>query len=178
LQNDEAWGPVFFRQLGVNCYPEFLAPDGTNELKREDYVTFSVKLAAGWNVSEIIGSAGSRLIVAGELGHAFDRPSKQTMRIGSADEAGGWAWQVGADLRDFVPRHSFGVLYGHAQAGWLITSSFRENEDYFEVRYIIDITDGLAWEFRGRRREEIDRRIGQLQKREDLDLRTRITYRF
>lgn len=178
LRNDDAWGPVFFRQFGVNWYPDFLAPDGLNATRREDYVTASAKLAAGWDVGESIGAAGTRFVLAGELGRAFDRPTEQTMRIGRSGDVGGWAWQVGADLRGFIPRHNLGVLYGRAQAGWLITSSFRENSDYLELRYVFDITDRIAWEVRGRKREELERRIGALRKREDIDVRTRVTLRF
>ncbi len=178
VRNDDALGPVFFRQLGVNWSPDTLAPDGLNAPRREDYITASGKLAAGWDVGGKLGAEGTRFVLGGELGYAFEQPTEATMRIGGDGDVGGWAWQLGADLRNFVPRHNLGVLYGRVQAGWLITPGFRENEDYLELRYIFQINKGLAWELRIRQREELERRLGALDARTDRDVRTRLTWRF
>lgn len=178
IQNDEVWGPVFFRQLGLNWYPDTLAPNGLADLKREDYLTASAKLAAGWEVGRFVGADGTRFILAGELGRTFEQPTNATMRIGTSGDADAWAWQLGADLRGFVPKHNMGILYGRVQAAWLITPGFRENESYLEARYIFNITDAIAWEVRVRKREELDSRIGAARQRRDVDLRTRLTWRF
>lgn len=176
--NERTWGPIFQRVLGVTWFPESLARDGIDAPARDDYVTVTAKLAAGWELGDAVGLPGARLVLAGELGHALNRPARSAVGLANDRDAGGTAFQAGADLADFVPGHTLGLALGRLPAGWLISNDFRPNEDLVELRYVWLVNDRLQFDVRGRVRREREVPAAAETARRDRDVRTRLTWRF
>lgn len=178
LESDTEIGPIFLRALTLTWYPDALAADGLQSTRREDYTAATFKMAAGWDVGSTIGSAGTRLIVAGSVGQAFNRPDNTVMGIPEGGQADGLGWQLGADLAEIFPRHTVGVVFGQADAGWLISNDYRQNDSLAEFRWSWQVTDPLRLQFRARWRQEQELRDGALIAQRDRDMRLRATWKF
>lgn len=174
LRSTERWGPVSMRMLTLNWMPDALAPMGVFDPRREDYLTMTAKAAAEWPV----GAAGTRFVLAGEYGHAFETPREQTMLLDSpSGDVGGDGFQVSANFFDIRPGHNLGVVYGHVESGWLISNDFRNNDDLYEIRYQHHFSEQLRVDVRFRIREEIERRFLATDRQQDRDLYVRFTYK-
>ncbi len=174
LRSTESWGPISMRMLTLNWIPDALATHGVADPRREDYLTMTAKAAAEWPV----GEAGTRFVLAGEYGHAFDTPRESVMLIGTpSDDVDGDGYQLSANLFDIRPGHNLGVVYGHVESGWLISNDFRNNNDLYEIRYQHHFNQQLRVDIRFRIREEIEQRIAASQLQEDRDLYVRFTYK-
>lgn len=173
LVNEEQWGPIIQRALAVTWYPDALASDGTALPRREDYVTATFKLAAGWDLGE-----RTRLIVGGELGQALETPTNAAMRLSGGGDSDGLGWLLGADLVELFPDHRVGIVYGQADAGWLISNDLRQNDSLAELRWSWQVSEPLRVQFRARWRYEQERRVGAAQKQKDRDMRLRATWSF
>lgn len=174
LGSDEPLGPVFMRALAVTVYPDALASRGLESSQREDYVMSTFKLGAGWDLA----ASGRRLVVVGELGHAFETPERAALGLPGRGDAGSWGWQVGADLVNVFPRHSIGLNYGQADAGLLISNDFRQNNELAEFRWQFRYSATLRFEFRARWRRELDRLADAPFLQRDRDVRLRTTWKF
>jgi len=166
-------GPLVMRMLSLNWVPDALASDGVAGDRREDYVTAAAKVAAAWPM----GNGGMRLVLAGELGHAFNRPRRSVLSLPGNGEVSGDAYQLSANLFDIRPGHHLGAVYGRAQAGWLTSNDYRSNDELFEVRYQRRFTPDLSVELRYRWRRELARRIGAGRLQVDEDVYARLTWR-
>ena len=175
LENEQAWGPIIFRALSLTWYPDALASEGLDQPTRDDYLTITAKLAAGWDVGHVIGTDSTRLVVGGELGYAPNRQQRSVANLPGTGEVDGWGWQLGADLVDLWPNHKVGIVYGQVDAGWLISNSFRENEEQFETRWQWRFAPDWRFEIRARWRYELDLLESAPQRRRDRDLRLRLT---
>ena len=89
-----------------------------------------------------------------------------------------FAWQVQLSLLDVFPGHSFALQHGRAQAGWLISPDFRNNEVLSELRYEWKIDERQVFTARVRRRDEMDIMVGAARKRRDDDFFLRYTVNF
>ncbi|HKL50759.1 MAG TPA: hypothetical protein VJ908_06290 [Wenzhouxiangellaceae bacterium] len=174
LGSDAEVGPVFMRALAVTVYPDALAPAGLASALREDYVTATFKLGAGWD----LGDSSRRLVAVGEIGQAFETPERFAVGLPGTGDADGWGWQLGADLVDVFPRHTIGLNYGRADAGWLISNDFRQNNELAEFRWQFKYSSALRFEFRARWRRELDRLAGAEFLQRDRDVRLRTTWKF
>lgn len=174
LGNDADVGPVFMRALAVTVYPDALASEGIAGSAREDYVTATFKLGAGWD----LGDSNRRLVAVGEIGRAFETPQRFAVGLPGSGDADGWGWQLGADLVDVFPRHTMGVNYGRADAGWLISNDFRQNNELAEFRWQFKYSATLRFEFRARWRRELDRLASADFLQRDRDVRLRTTWKF
>ncbi|MCA1780132.1 MAG: hypothetical protein LC637_12340 [Xanthomonadaceae bacterium] len=178
LENHEGLGPVFLRALTLTWYPDTLAGNGTADPRREDYVAATLKAAAGWAIGDVFSRAATRLVLAGSVGQALNRPSKQTMRLPREGESDGFSWQLGADLVEIFPNHTVGVVTAQADAGWLISNDFRQNDSLAELRWQWQVSKPLLLEFRARWRREIDVLADLADKQRDRDVRLRATWKF
>jgi len=174
LGSDAQAGPVFMRALAVTVYPDALASAGVDSPLREDYVTATFKLGAGWD----LGDSSRRVVAVGEVGRAFETPELSALGLPGSGEADGWGWQLGADLVNIFPRHTMGVNYGRADAGWLISNDFRQNNELAEFRWQFQYSSSLRFEFRARWRRELDRLAGAQILQRDRDVRVRTTWKF
>lgn len=178
LESDAEIGPVFLRALTLTWYPNALAVDGVQAARREDYTAATFKVAAGWDVGDATGRPGTRLVVAGAVGQAFNRPGNSVLGLPEGGDTDGFAWHLGADIVDLWPRHSMGVVVGQADAGWLISNDYRQNDSLAEFRWSWQITEALRLQFRARWRQEQELRGGALIAQRDRDMRLRATWKF
>ena len=104
-----------------------------------------------------------------ELGYAPNTPSRAAVGTGTSGATRGFAWQVQLSLLDIFPGHSFALQHGRADAGWLISPDFRNNEVLSELRYEWQIDECQAFTVRFRHRDEKDTLAGAARKQRDDD---------
>ncbi len=170
LESLQRWGPITQRAVDISWMPSALLEDGDTE----DYWNIVGRLAAEWPLAE----GNSTLILAGQLGYAPETPAESTVGVGTSGDTDGWAGHVDASWMNFLPGHSLGVSYGLADPGWLLSVSFRPNEDNLTLRYHWRPMPGAQLEIQGRWREERDQLVGSLRKRDTFDYRVRLTWAF
>jgi hypothetical protein len=78
---------------------------------------------------------------------------------------------------DFVPKHHIGVVYGRADAGWLLSPDFRPNDRLAEIAYQWQFLPKTSMEARVRERRELEHPAGT-RERVDRDLYVRVTHKF
>ncbi len=159
-----ALGPFIQRAVGVHWYPDALEDAGGSAASRDDYLTLTARATAAWP----LGAAGSRVLLGGEVGHAPNTPG----------ETGGNGWQVELDVEGPGRTQSLGMVWGRAQAGWLVSSDFRNNDALGELRWLWRAHPKLSVDARWRWRREIEVPASALQARVDRDVYARMTWRF
>lgn len=174
LRSVEEAGPVIMRMLTVHWAPDALATHGPDDPRRDDYLTITAKGAAQWP----LGRERMRFVLAGEFGHAPNRPQRGVMGIGGEGEVGGNAYQVSANVFDIRPGHHLGVVYGRLQAGWLTSNDYRNNDELYEIRYQRRFSADLALDVRFRVRDELERLSGAGRLQRDYDMYARLTWRY
>ncbi|MCZ6895682.1 MAG: hypothetical protein O7H40_16765 [Gammaproteobacteria bacterium] len=167
-------GPVNQRGFDITYMPRSLLKDGDRAGRITDYWGFVGRFAASWPE----GSSGPHLNVAGEIGYAPETPSLAAMGLAGVGDADGLAWIVSASVVDFRPGHSVGINYGRADAGWLLSPQYRENEEALEIRYVWRRSPNLALDIRGRWRKELEQLDNTARKQEDLNVFARFTLGF
>ena len=174
LENSEAAGPVVQRALDLTYMPDALRRDGSAAGRIKDYWGLVGRLAAQWPM----GSGGTKFMLAGEGGYAPNTPTETAARTGTGDDAGGLAAQVSFNFIDIVPRHSFALVYGYVEAGWLLSPDFRSNNTLIEGRYQWKLDSDRSIEARLREREDLDSITGAARDRIDRDFYVRYTQKF
>ncbi len=174
LENLDRWGPFTQRAIDVSFMPDALLTDGDADSTRDDYWNIATRLATQWPHNP----AGSSVIVSGEFGWAPETPSETAVNTDDTGDAGGVAWHAEASWMNFMPGHSMGVNYGRTDSGWLISPVYRANDETLALRYHWRPVPQAQIEFNLRWREDLDRQTGAEQKREQIDWRLRLTWRF
>jgi len=165
--------PFFLqRALDISYLPKSLLKDGTLTGRREDYYGIVLRSANRWPER----NEGVRLRVAAELGYAPETQTKAAAGLAGDGDTDGFAWNVVLSLMDFSPSHSIGVNYGQVGAGWLLSPQFRQNESLAEIRYQWRRTSKLAFDFRIRRRRELEPLVLSDRKRDEVDFFLRFTW--
>ena len=174
LENTKPVGPVVQRAIDLSYLPDALRRDGTATGRLEDYWGLVGRLAAQWPM----GDSGTKFMLAGEGGYAPNTPTEVAMNTGTSGDSGGLAAQVSFNFIDIVPRHSFALVYGHTEAGWLLSPDFRNNNSLVEGRYQWRIDGDRSIEARLRERKDLDSIIGAQRDRTDRDVYVRYTQKF
>jgi hypothetical protein len=174
LEASENPGPLIMRMLSLTWMPDSLAQEGRNAPARRDYATLAAKVAAAWPM----GEGGMRLVAAGEIGHALNRPKRHVLGLTGDTEVSGNAWQASLNLFDIRPGHSLGAVYGRLQPGWLISNDYRNNDELAEIRYQWRPSSSLSTEIRYRWRRELELPANTNHPRRDQDVYVRVTMRF
>ncbi len=174
VEGNEAYGPIVQRAFDVSYLPSSLMTEGSASGPLEDYIAFVGRLAAQWPLFK----TETKLLAGVELGYAPNTPTKAAIGTGTSGETGGFAWQVQVSFLDAFPGHSFALQHGRAQAGWLISPDFRNNEILYELRYEWRIVENHTLTTRFRRRDEIDALVGAARARRDEDIFVRYTLSF
>lgn len=174
LESTKPVGPVVQRAIDISYLPDALRRDGTATGRIEDYWGLVGRLAAQWPM----GDGGTRFMLAGEAGYAPNTPTEAAMNTGTSGDTGGMAAQVSFNFIDIVPRHSFALVYGHTEAGWLLSPDFRNNNSMVEGRYQWRIDGDRSIEARLRERKDLDSITGALRDRTDRDFYLRYTQKF
>jgi hypothetical protein len=169
LESREPWGLFTQRAFDITYMPASLAEEGGNT---EDYWNLVGRFATRWPPDP----AGQSIIVSGELGYAPETPSEKTLAIGDSGDSDGFAWHLEASWMDFRPGHSIGINYGYTDPGWLLSPSYRPNEEAFTLRYHWRPKPRVQLEVQARWREENEQLQGSLRKRETFDWRLRLTW--
>ncbi len=166
-------GPFIMRLFSVNWVPDGMAAEGAVSDHRDDYLTAAAKAATAWP----LGRDAMRLVVAGEVGHAFNRPEKSVVGLPGQGRVSGNGFQASANLFDMWPGHHLGMVYGRVQGGWLISNDYRNNDELFEIRYQRRFAPNLSMEIRYRWRRELEQRIGTERLQIDEDVYVRLSWR-
>jgi hypothetical protein len=174
LEAIEPSGPIVQRMIGLAWWPAALAHDGIAPPARQDMVAVTARGAVAWPA----GEGDRRWLFGAEAGHAPNTPRGALVGTGEAAPAGGNAWQVSANLEHLKPGRHVGIVYGRADAGWLISPDFRNNDSLAEIRYQWQLRPGLSLEARYRWREELDIPSAAARARVDRDVYLRLSTRF
>ena len=173
VEKKEKEGLFLQRGLDVTYIPEGLHAEGVGAGPTEDYIGIAGRLALQWFVID-----KTRFVWALEGAYAPETPSKAALRLPGSGDTDGWAGQTSANLMDFVPGHSFGVVYGHVEGGWLLSPDFGNNQRLMEARYQWRVAENHTIEARLRGRKDLDQLTTAVRKREDTDWYLRYTARF
>jgi hypothetical protein len=172
MDKTASWGPIVQRTLSVSYLPDSLLVTGDESGPRADYWGVVGRIAARWpNQAE-----GMRLRLGGEIGYAPEQPDP--IAVDLATDVDGLAWNVVASLMDLRPGHNVGINFGQTGAGWLLSPNFVDNQQFFEVRYLLRSAKVPPIDVRFRWREDIEQRASALQKREVFDMFVRMTFQF
>lgn len=174
LEAAQRAGPVVQRMVSVTWLPDALATQGLSSPARGDYVAITVRAA----VAFLESGTGGRMLLGGEIGHALETPYRSAFGLDGGGRVGGKAWQAALSFEQFRPGHSLGVVLGRAQAGWLLSPDFRNNDRLAELRYQWRLNSDWSIEARVREREELRVPASALRPRRDRDAYLRLSGRF
>jgi hypothetical protein len=172
LESREPWGPFTQRAFDITWMPSALLQEGNREGNIEDYWNLVGRFATRWPAEP----SGPSVIVSGELGYAPETPSEQALSTGDSGDSNGIAWHLEASWMDFRPGHSIGINYGYTDPGWLLSPSYRPNEETFTLRYHWRPRSRVQLEIQARWRDENEQLQDTLRKRETFDWRVRLTW--
>ena len=174
LESKTRNGAFVQRGLDITYIPDALLVTGSASGGREDYVAVVGRTALAWPM----GTGKQQFLLGLEAGYAPNTQRASAVSLTGTGEVKGYAWQTSFNLMEFAPGHSVGLVWGEAQAGWLVSPDFRENERLFEVRHQYVFTKQLSMESRIRQRQELEQLTTAVRKRDDKDLYIRLTYKF
>lgn len=174
VENNRKQGNIVQRSIGISFLPDSLYKYGTAVPVTDNYLTIVGRLAAEWPVSD----NGMSFMLAGEAGYAPNTPTEAATRTGTGSESGHVAWQITANLMQFVPDHNIGLVIGHTDPGWLLSPDFSPNQNAYEIRHQWKINKQSKLESRIRYREDDEDVTGSVQDREDVGGYVRYTYKF
>jgi hypothetical protein len=167
-------GPFTQRAIDITYMPNALLKDGTQSGPIEDYVAIVTRSV----IARPFGTRGMRYNIAAEIGYAPETQTRAAAGLPGEGDADGLAWALYASLMEIWPNHSIGINYARADAGWLISPQYRDNEELVEVRYLWRKTQKLALEFRLRGRQDLEQLASEPGKRDELDFFARFTLGF
>lgn len=172
LDNTQPWGVIIQRALDLTYIADGLKTQGTSQ-ELDNYSAVVGRLTAAWPLN----GDGFEFRLGGEAGHAFDTPTEASLKLGTQGDTGGNAYYLSGNLMNFTPGHSLGLVYGRADAGWLISPDFQPNGDLIELRWVWALDKHSSFESRVRRREDLDQQINRPEVRVDKDFYIRYTYK-
>lgn len=173
-ENNQPWGPVMQRGIDLTYTPDALQVDGSSSGRIDDMLNLVIRGAAQWPV----GNNGMQLLLGAEAGYAFNTQTHVTAKTATNGDTPGAALQLSINFMDFIPRHSFGIVYARVESGWLLSPDFRNNNTLIEGRFLWKRNKQEKLEIRLRQREDIDQLVGTSRKRADVDLYARYTWKF
>ncbi|MFW5879740.1 MAG: hypothetical protein ACOCUV_02840 [bacterium] len=173
LQDVKEGGFFAQRELSATYIPQSI-PDINENNSPKDLFAVATRLA----VAPKLG-AFATLFIGGELGYANRSANKALLNTGFVDEGQGgqMAYQVSINLLDMFEKHNIGFIFGNIDDGWLISPDLRSNNYEREIRHQWKITKKLSMENRIRWRSDKEQIVGAQQKRQDVDLYFRFTYK-
>jgi hypothetical protein len=172
LENREPWGIFTQRAFDITYMPSALLTDGVPDGRVDDYWNLVGRFASQWPPNPV----GPSVIVSGELGYAPDTPSERAVSTGKGSDTDGLAWHLEASWMNVRPGHSIGINYGYTDPGWLLSPSYRPNEETFTLRYHWRPKSRVQLEVQARWREDNEQLQGASQRRDTFDYRVRLTW--
>lgn len=176
VENTAPWGPVVQRGVDLLYIPASLPVAMGAAREFDDYLGVVARGLLRWPLLPTDGA----ISLGGSVGYAPRTPSRAQMALGGLPEtdAGGVAYQLAVSVADVIPRHRFGVVYGQAEAGWLVAPDFRNNDRLLEARYQWAMSSQYTFEARVRHRQELEQLRTATRKRHDNDFYVRFNARF
>ncbi len=171
-ENVEQRGVWLQRGFGITYLPKSLLTDGTIDGRIDNYWGIVARVAARWPQR----SDGPRLRFSSEVGFAPNTQTRAAAQLPGEGDVDGLAWNLTASIMDFLPRHSIGLNYGHTDPGWLLSPQYTDNEELLEIRYLWRRNSQFAFEFRARRRKDLEQRIDAVRKRDRYDIFLRFSW--
>lgn len=174
LENKTKSGVFVQRGVDITYIQDALLVTGSASGGRDDYLAIVGRTALAWPM----GPGKEHFLLGLEAGYAPNTHRASAVSLAGSDDVKGYAWQASFNLMEFAPRHNIGLVWGEAQAGWLISPDFRENERLIEVRHQYVFNKQLSLESRIRQRKELEKLTTAIRERDDRDLYVRLTYKF
>lgn len=173
LEGKATSGLWYQREISISVIPDVFTNNNGN---MSSYWVITGRL--GVNVPLNITFMNMRL--TGEVGYAPTTPDMSQLGLSTEVKKTGnaFVWQASVNFLNIFDRHNLGFLYGATDPGWLISPSFRNNSNTFEVRHQFRFSRALSTEVRYRIRNQLYMPLDAVVKRKDDDLYARITYRF
>ena len=154
------------REIGMHIVPSSLPTDEGFE----HYAIFTSRVI--YKIRQL-DWRGAGYFMGFETGYAPTAPA--TPELHSRKNAFGG--QAVLFVKGINEHTNFGVLYGYADPGWLLSPSFRPNSHSYEARYQRIISSALSVEIRYRLRTD-PYVPSDMEGRRDGDVYARVTYRF
>jgi hypothetical protein len=172
VDNRQRWGPFTQRAFDVSYLPSALLTESDPNGPVDDYWNIAGRLASEW----ALGSRGTSMILSGELGYAPNTQSNSSAGFSSAGDVGGIAWHLEVSWMNVAPGHSFGINYGRAEAGWLISPVYRPNDETAALRYHWRPRAGVQLEVHARWRNDLESVQDVARDLKTFDWRVRLTW--
>jgi len=174
LENNTRSGAVVQRGLDLTLIPEALLVYGSVTGSRDSYLAVVGRTALSWP----LGAGKQQFLLGVEIGYAPNTHMASAVNLPGTGKVSGYAWQTSLNLLEFAADQSVALVWGEAQAGWLISPDFRENERLLELRHRYVFTKKLSMESRIRQRLELEQLTTSIRKRDAHDLYVRLSYKF
>ncbi len=174
LRSNRRVGPIVQRGIDLSYFPSALRKNGAFPGPLEDYWAGVARASFEWH----LGESAKSILAGGSVGYAPETPTELALGLGGPDDSGGWAGQFQVSLMNFRPGHSIGINGGLAEAGWLISPQYLNNQWLGEIRYRKMMRLGGMFEFRVRYREQIDRLLAAVREESSWDAYARFTRQF
>lgn len=158
------------RSFDVTYIPSALYYNGVAAGQNRDYLGFTGRVATQVTVRDQM-----KLVTGVELAWAPETQSERVAGLPGTGDADSFSWHVSANLMNFAPGHSIGVVHGQNEAGWLLSTDFQSNGTLTEVRYAWAPMSGHLLEARVRERKDLNLPRTALRKRSETDMYLRYT---
>lgn len=166
-----------FTQLvaDVTIIPQALRPFGLGTEKDEDVVAFAMRGTADFPLPWMKPVV---LHPFGEFGVMASTPRENVLKVSSSRQrADPFAFVAGLDLKQLGPG-SLGFQFGWTEAGYLISPDYPNNAWSIETRYKVPVLENIVFEIRYRHRQDIEKRVGALERQTDDNILGRLTVKF
>ncbi len=159
----------------INYLPSALCKDGTATCtQREDYVAVVGRIVGQWKMNK----SGRKFLLGAEIGYAPNTPLNTTTKTGLSGDSSGYAQQITANIMNLFSGHSIGIVYTEADAGYLLSPDFRNNNRFLEFRYKWHVDKKHTFEARIRQREDLIVLTDAAKTRTDTDFYLRYTIKY
>lgn len=173
LENTKPIGYIVQRGIDISYLPSSL-PDGSQvKNNRQDYWGTVGRIASRFPIEDSL-----TIQISSEAGYAPTTPSNAAINIDRDGNSDGVAWNISASAIDFVPDHSFGLLYGETGGGWLLSPQYSNNERQIEARWSWRVDKDFILDARIRHREDLATFNEASNNDNMLDYFIRATWRF
>jgi hypothetical protein len=153
------------RSVDVTYIPSALYYNGVTAGQSRDYLGFTGRAATQVTLRDKM-----KLVTGAELAWAPETQRKLVAGLPGTGKTDSFSWHVSANLMDFAPGHSIGLVHGQTEAGWLLSTDFQSNSKLTEVRYAWVPMSGHLLETRVRQRRDLNLPRNALRKRSETDM--------
>lgn len=162
------------RGLDFTYIPDALRTDGSATGRIDDIAVINGRFALQWPV----GNSGSKFIWANALGYSLNAPEKSAVKTGNSGDADTLGLQTSINWTNIWPGHNFGIVYVRAGGGYLMSPDVPNNSHLLEGRWAWKFARKQKFEVRYRVRKDLQKLVGEIDKRDEYDMYFRWTMKF